>query len=153
MKRVDVVYSLLTNPSKSKVLAVKNVGRSSWSLPGGAVEAGESWEQAAIREAQEETGLDVSVHGIVAINECKFEEIQEHAIFITFRAEIVGGEKGYQDQMKSLRWHGWILHRQMSSCRTTRAALKAYLMAMRLHISTKVTSDVLDVVYKWEANR
>lgn len=31
MKRVDVVYSLLTNPSKSKVLAVRNVGRSSWS--------------------------------------------------------------------------------------------------------------------------
>lgn len=25
MKRVDVVYSLLTNPSKSKVLAVRNV--------------------------------------------------------------------------------------------------------------------------------
>ena len=106
MKRVDVVYSLLTNPSKSKVLAVKNVGRSSWSLPGGAVEAGESWEQAAIREAQEETGLDVSVHGIVAINECKFEEIQEHAIFITFRAEIVGGGEGISrpDEISELAW-------------------------------------------------
>lgn len=108
MKRVDVVYSLLTNPSKSKVLAVRNVERSSWSLPGGAVEADESWEQAAIREAKEETGLDVGVHGIVAINECKFEEIKEHAILSHSERKSSEGMRRYQDQMKSLRLHGWI---------------------------------------------
>lgn len=91
MKRVDVAYSLIIDETKSKVLAVKNQGNSTWSLPGGAVEREETIEQAAVREAKEETGLDVKVFGIVAINECIFEKEQEHAIFFTFSSEIIGG--------------------------------------------------------------
>ncbi|RUT28028.1 NUDIX hydrolase [Paenibacillus zeisoli] len=106
MKRVDVVYSLITDSSNSKVLAVKNIGRSSWSLPGGAVEPNESLDQAVIREAKEETGLDISVYGIVAVNECRFEKINEHVTFITFRAEIIGGEEEIlrPDEISEIAW-------------------------------------------------
>lgn len=105
MQRVDVTYSLITNNSKTKVLMVKNVG-SSWSLPGGAVEEDETLEQAAVREVKEETGLDVKVFGIVAINECKFKKSQNHVIFYVFRAEVIGGEETIQrpEEISEIAW-------------------------------------------------
>jgi 8-oxo-dGTP diphosphatase len=106
MQRVDVTYSLITDNSKTKVLMVKNVGNSSWSLPGGAVEIDETLEQAAVREVKEETGLDVKVFGIIAINECKFKKSQNHAIFFIFRAEVIGGEETIQrpDEISEIAW-------------------------------------------------
>jgi len=106
LKRVDVTYSLITNNSKSKVLMVHNIDHDSWSLPGGAVEPNETLEQAVIREAKEETGLDIKIFGLVALNECKFEKINEHAIFFTFRAEIVGGREEIvrPDEISNISW-------------------------------------------------
>lgn len=106
LKRVDVTYSLITNDSKSKVLMVYNIDHDSWSLPGGTVEPNETLEQAVIREAKEETGLDIKIFGLVALNECKFEKINEHAIFFTFRAEIIGGHEEIvrPDEISNISW-------------------------------------------------
>ncbi|MER6254985.1 NUDIX hydrolase [Streptomyces sp. NPDC001584] len=40
-------------------------GNLSWQFPAGKVEPGEAWEDAAVRETKEETGLDVSVAGVL----------------------------------------------------------------------------------------
>lgn len=94
MKRVDVTYVLLYDEKEQKVLMVKNSGNptSYYTLPGGAVEKGETLQDAAIREAKEETGLDVEVGGMFSVSEAFFEDRGHHAVFFTFIGEIIGGE-------------------------------------------------------------
>ncbi|MBO9597303.1 MAG: NUDIX hydrolase [Cohnella sp.] len=106
MRRINVVYSLITDDAKEKILMVKNIDNGQWSLPGGAVEGNESLELAAIREAKEETGYDIKVHGIVAVNEAKLLKFNEHALFITFRAEIIGGSREITrpEEIDELEW-------------------------------------------------
>ncbi|AZK47400.1 NUDIX hydrolase [Paenibacillus lentus] len=106
MRRVDVVYTLLVNEEGTKILMVKNSGRNSWTLPGGTVEPNETLEMAAVREAKEETGLDVQIKGVVAVNEGKFTELKQHVVFITFRGVIAGGrmEIARPDEILAVDW-------------------------------------------------
>lgn len=106
MKRVNVVYCLIYNKETEQVLMVYNKDVNSWSMPGGAVEEDETLEQAAIREVQEETGLLVEIGDVIAINECFFKRNCEHAIFITFMAEIIGGEISIEnpDEISEVTW-------------------------------------------------
>ncbi|GIP35350.1 hypothetical protein J2TS4_45600 [Paenibacillus sp. J2TS4] len=74
MKRVDVACALIFDESQEHILMVRNrKGDSSyWSLPGGAVEAGETLEQALKRETMEETGLEVEVSSLYSVREVFF---------------------------------------------------------------------------------
>lgn len=97
MKRVDVAYALIYDQADKKILMVNNKG-SGWSLPGGAVEQEETLEQAVIRETKEETGLTIKAQKIIAVNEAFFKGKGHHALFITFRADIISGEISIQDK-------------------------------------------------------
>jgi 8-oxo-dGTP pyrophosphatase MutT (NUDIX family) len=67
-RRAAVAVTVLDASSDARVLVLKRVGRGmnpgQWALPGGRLEAGESAQEAALREAHEEVGLrDAEVVG------------------------------------------------------------------------------------------
>lgn len=60
-----------------------------WSLPGGALEYGETIEQCLIREMKEETGLDVKVKEMLYICD-RFRHLDNHIVHMTFLIEQLG---------------------------------------------------------------
>jgi ADP-ribose pyrophosphatase YjhB (NUDIX family)/ribosomal protein S18 acetylase RimI-like enzyme len=71
--------------------------RDRWTLPSGFIEADESAEEAAAREAEEETGLKVDIIELAGVNSFP-EGPPMSGIMIFFRARPVGGElKGGDD--------------------------------------------------------
>ncbi|KRG13662.1 DNA mismatch repair protein MutT [Virgibacillus soli] len=105
MIRVDVTYAFIYKEDDKKILMVNNM-EGGWSLPGGAVEQGETLEQAVIREVREETGLTIEASEIIAVNEAKFEEKGHHALMITFKAKIIEGEISIRDkdEIADIEW-------------------------------------------------
>lgn len=89
---------------KGEVLLQKR-GSGKWGFPGGALELGETPEMAAVREAKEETGLDVEVKRLIGIyTDCNVEYPngdKAHSIVIAYELNPVGG-KLYCDMEETL---------------------------------------------------
>lgn len=66
--------------------------RGFWAIPGGFVKYGETVEQAAVREAWEETGLRVRLLKLIGVYSDPKRDPRFHCISIAFLAEPVGGE-------------------------------------------------------------
>jgi ADP-ribose pyrophosphatase YjhB (NUDIX family) len=74
-----------------KVLLTKREDFEVWCLPGGGVEEGESLAEGAIREAKEETGLDVELIRLVGVYSRMGGGMHDvHAVL--YAAKPVGGE-------------------------------------------------------------
>ncbi|HEU5140785.1 MAG TPA: NUDIX hydrolase [Bacillales bacterium] len=94
MERVDVASALIFDEAQANVLMVRNKkGESTyWSLPGGAVEIGETLEEAAKRETKEECGFDIEVTGLYSVREVFFTERDHHALLFTFHTRVIKDE-------------------------------------------------------------
>ena len=79
---------ILRRNSQVALIERRRGGRTYYLFPGGGVEAGESPEQAAIREAHEELGLDVVVRELLA----RSGPAERPQLY--FAADITGGSLG-----------------------------------------------------------
>lgn len=79
-----------------------------WSLPGGAVEAGERVEDAVCREVLEETNLEVSVVRFGEIFERimpdEAGEIEYHYVLLDYVCEVRGGSLRAGSDSADVRW-------------------------------------------------
>lgn len=72
-----------------------------WALPGGFVDAGESVEEAAIREAREETSLDVKLIEQFHVYSNPDRDPRFHTASVVFIAKGRGNMKGADDARKA----------------------------------------------------
>ena len=87
MPSIGAVIAIIQH---GRILLTKREDSEVWCLPGGAVEDGESLEQAAAREAFEETGLQVRLTRLVGMySQPRWHHGGHH--FALFAAEPIGG--------------------------------------------------------------
>jgi len=74
-----------------------------WALPGGFVELEETVEQAAVREALEETGLHIRLDKLVGVYSRPDRDTLRHTVAICFTAHVVGGTLQHGDDAADVR--------------------------------------------------
>ena len=79
-----------------------------WSLPGGALEVGETLEQGIQREVREETGLHVEpVAKVEVFDRIAYDKtgrVQYHYVLVDFLCRVTGGNAVCASDAAGLRW-------------------------------------------------
>ena len=103
------VGALVLNEGKILLEKRKNEpGRGKWSIPGGVVDLGESPEQAVIREAKEETCIEVDApHLVDVVSDVSLDEagkVKYHFVIIDYLVTVKHGEPQAASDADALVW-------------------------------------------------
>ena len=90
---VDIVIEVsdlenLSHKHHPIVLIERNNPPEGWALPGGFVDVGETVEQAALREAKEETNLDVTLMELLGIYSDPERDTRGHTVSAVYIASV-----------------------------------------------------------------
>ena len=77
-----------------------------WALPGGFIDEGERVERAAVREALEETGLDVRLEALRSVYSDPSRDPRQHTMSVVFTATAEGAPEGLDDALEALQTKG-----------------------------------------------
>jgi ADP-ribose pyrophosphatase YjhB (NUDIX family) len=85
-----VAVGTIIKTSDDRLVLVRRAiepGYGLWVFPGGYVDRGEMMEAAALREAKEESGLDVKLHGLINV----YSYAGAPLVVVVYAASVVGG--------------------------------------------------------------
>ncbi|MCE9572083.1 MAG: NUDIX hydrolase [Deltaproteobacteria bacterium] len=97
---VDVLIELDGRPG-TLVFIERGHEPHGWALPGGFVDAGETVADAAIREAKEETGLDVELVELFHVYSDPARDPRRHTLSVVFIARATGEPVGDDDATRA----------------------------------------------------
>lgn len=110
----DITYYRNAKPCASvlpikdgKVLLARRANdpfKGSYDIIGGFMEADELPEQAAIREAKEETGLDIKITSLLGTYVDRYGKDGDYTLNLHYIGEVIGGEMKPMDDVTELEW-------------------------------------------------
>ena len=97
---VDIIIEMIDRPGRPIVLVERKYPPHGWALPGGFVDVGESLESAAIREAWEETSLEVTLKVLLGNYSDPGRDSRGHTVSAVYIAEAQGQPMAADDASK-----------------------------------------------------
>ncbi|HET7185654.1 MAG TPA: NUDIX hydrolase [Terriglobales bacterium] len=105
-----------------------------WSIPGGALEIGETLRQCAAREALEETGLQVEAVDVLDVFDSIYADpdgrTRYHYVLIDFFCRVLGGELKVGSDAAQARW---ISRDELANFNIAETAQKVIMKALDRH--------------------
>ena len=96
-----------------------------WTLPGGELDFGETFEEGAIREVKEETGIDIEDPEVISVHNNKNEHA--HFVTLTLKVDKWEGEPKVMEPDEITKWEWFLVdHLPDPLYFPTKAALEVY---------------------------